>query len=771
MHNDIPYKNNPMGYYTELNNIQPVRAFVSPGHTFNNETVGLEFHFYCDFLDNNKVVLVDWGDGSVGEYDTNKISHTYSSKNNYEINIKGNYIKLRFGTLLSDDPNYDTNDIESAKLLTDVNMEDDAGTTNAVFFTDGIDMYHSCINLSNIFDAFIPYYCKNATRMFMDTRSIKTGFSFKNIEIATDMFKNSNIETTYIEPVPNIVNADGMFLNCSALNDAINVLFSPVLSSANYTYSNCTNLTYVNNNGILSNKLVSAKGTFNNCTNLPIELSAFPDNLNNIDNMFSNCHKAKLTISKWPKNFSNNEIIGTFYQCNNSQLNFDSIPASVTKFNYVFCGDTSATLNFNESYDIPESIEELDHAFTDCPQLVFDCIKLPDNLKNMDNTFAGCTSTVFNFKYSLPNSITNMNKAFYDCENAVLEFNTLPTNLVNMEGTFSNCKNASLIFAEFPSGVTGSLNETFYNCINSTLTFTVLPSKCTSLNYTFANCSSSIMNITSIPSGVTHLSHTFEKCTNSIFNISELPEVCVRMDACFCDCPNLTFTATSLPPNVKIVDQAFRDCSNTVFHFTEELPDSIVTMGEMFFSCRVANLRFTKLPNNCRYMSYAFANCEDSVLTISAWPANSNMVGDMNQIFMGCKNSILAFTEIPSSAVSIGYMFDYCEKSKLNITSLPNSITKMDGAFFNCLQSTFNINKLPDKITTMHNTFGNDTGLTANLNELASNAPTGGYSALTNIQGAFYKCTGVTGSRSTFMSACPNVTNDTDAFYATNTTD
>ena len=71
----------------------------------------------------------------------------------------------------------------------------------------------------------------------------------------------------------------------------------------------------------------------------------------------------------------------------------------------------------------------------------------------------------------------------------------------------------------------------------------------------------------------------------------------------------------------------------------------------------------------------------------------------------------------------------------------------------------------------MHNTFGNDAGLTANLNELANNAPSGGYSALTNIQGAFYKCTGVTGSRSTFMSACPNVTNDTDAFYATNTTD
>ena len=114
MHKDIPYKNNPMGYYTELNNIQPFRAFVSPGHTFNNETLGLEFHFYCDFLDNNKVVLVDWGDGSVGEYDTNKISHTYYSKNNYEIKIKGNYIKLRFGTLLNDDPDYDSNDIKSA---------------------------------------------------------------------------------------------------------------------------------------------------------------------------------------------------------------------------------------------------------------------------------------------------------------------------------------------------------------------------------------------------------------------------------------------------------------------------------------------------------------------------------------------------------------------------------------------------------------------------------------------------------------------------------
>ena len=86
MHNDIPYKNNPMGYYTELNNIQPFRAFVSPGHTFNNETVGLEFHFYCDFLDNNKVVLVDWGDGSV-EYDIAgtdlNITHDYLDNGDY----------------------------------------------------------------------------------------------------------------------------------------------------------------------------------------------------------------------------------------------------------------------------------------------------------------------------------------------------------------------------------------------------------------------------------------------------------------------------------------------------------------------------------------------------------------------------------------------------------------------------------------------------------------------------------------------------------------
>ena len=123
MHKDIPYKNNPMGYYEAFNNIVPISASIYPGGTINGETVGSEFHFYCDIPENTGLVIVDWGDGNKDEYTTSKISHTYSTSQKYTVNIKGNYTKLRFGTLLDTDPNYDSSDSESAKLLTYINIK------------------------------------------------------------------------------------------------------------------------------------------------------------------------------------------------------------------------------------------------------------------------------------------------------------------------------------------------------------------------------------------------------------------------------------------------------------------------------------------------------------------------------------------------------------------------------------------------------------------------------------------------------------------------
>ena len=163
--------------------------------------------------------------------------------------------------------------------------------------------------------------------------------------------------------------------------------------------------------------------------------------------------------------------------------------------------------------------------------------------------------------------------------------------------------------------------------------------------------------------------------------------------------------------------------------------------------------------------------------------------------FKGMRNSTLAFKTLPNGLTSYSAAFAYCTDATLPLTTLPDCPNYYE-AFRDVKNFSGNLFNIPDSITDCRSMFSDTTGpgrvvltklppyatslsvfatnsdvVYANLTELAANAPEGGYQALTSLYYAFNGNKNITGSRSAFLAACPNVTDTKNAFTNTNTTE
>ena len=123
-------------------------------------------------------------------------------------------------------------------------------------------------------------------------------------------------------------------------------------------------------------------------------------------------------------------------------------------------------------------------------------------------------------------------------------------------------------------------------------------------------------------------------------------------------------------------------------------------------------------------------------------------LADTISMFRGCHNLTFVHKDfvIPGSVSQAEYMFFGCD----NLTSVPLGII---GA--NLTSSDF--------------MFKNCTNLQLSIDDLAAAAPPGGYS-LISAREMFYNCPNVTGSRSAFLSVCPNLQHKDNMFVGTSTT-
>lgn len=214
----------------------------------------------------------------------------------------------------------------------------------------------------------------------------------------------------------------------------------------------------------------------------------------------------------------------------------------------------------------------------------------------------------------------------------------------------------------------------------------------------------------------------------------------------------------------------FYGANQATFESLKTLPLAVQKSNYMFYNCLQARFSFQKeLPDSIENMESMFHNCRLSTLNFSRWPKN---VQRINDAFGGCFNSLCSFNNLPSSLTydGINSVFDNNMRANFTITELPEGITTANNAFSNCYNADITLHRLPSTLQSAINMFYSNVAAKIDISELARNAPPGGY-ALTNITNMFYSCYNVTGSRSEFLAACPNVTTTTGAFNNTNTTE
>ena len=172
--------------------------------------------------------------------------------------------------------------------------------------------------------------------------------------------------------------------------------------------------------------------------------------------------------------------------------------------------------------------------------------------------------------------------------------------------------------------------------------------------------------------------------------------------------------------------------------------------------------------------SNMFQNCTKATLPLTSLPDGlTNATG----MFQNCTNATLPLTSLPAGLTRANSMFYRCTNATLPLTSLPDGLTRAVSMFRNCTNATLPLTSLPDGLTSGSYMFIYCKKAVINLDELAANAPEGGWTGVTSIESMFYNAGSgnspgtVTGSRSAFLSKLPNVTDTTDAFYGTNTTE
>lgn len=165
------------------------------------------------------------------------------------------------------------------------------------------------------------------------------------------------------------------------------------------------------------------------------------------------------------------------------------------------------------------------------------------------------------------------------------------------------------------------------------------------------------------------------------------------------------------------------------------------------------------------------------------WKALPGITKQLFYSFSYCRNATYEIPNLPSTLTSASGVFYQNQNANVAITQLPN-LQYSDRLFYNAglyTDTKFTLKKLPDNLGKGNGDVSymfSYTNLVANLNQFVSNAPSlggveRGWGYVKNVSYMFAACSGLTGSRSVFANAVPNVTTgDNTAFtLANNTTD
>lgn len=200
------------------------------------------------------------------------------------------------------------------------------------------------------------------------------------------------------------------------------------------------------------------------------------------------------------------------------------------------------------------------------------------------------------------------------------------------------------------------------------------------------------------------------------------------------------------------------------------------------YTVKVASKRANLIIVGQLYQSYDYAAPYASLVKDCNF--NWKALPGITQLFYSfayCRNATYEIPNLPSALKSATGAFYQNQDAHVAITQLPN-LQYSDRLFYNAglyTDTKFTLKKLPDNLGKGNGDVSymfSYSNLVANLNQLVSNAPSlggveRGWGYVKNVSFMFAACSGLTGSRSVFANAVPNVTTgDNTAFTLANNT-
>ena len=499
------------------------------------------------------------------------------------------------------------------------------------------------------------------------------------------------------------------------------------LTSMNYMFLNCSNLTYLDTSGWDTSKVTDMSGMFENCFGLAsLDLSSFNTSMvTTMDGMFYKCPGlASLDVSGWDTS-KVTTMSGMFYGCSGlTSLDLSSWDTSmVTNMSDMFSGCSSLTSLDLSGWDTSRA-NTMGVMFSDCSSLTSLDLRSFNTLlvTNMTGMFKSCSSlTSLNISSFNTSKVTSMADMFRNCARLtsldLSNFNT--TSVTSMDSMFRDClRLISLDLSSFNTSSVTTLNEIFWDCYNLTsikwtnwmksvdLSRTILTSECVkdliknlgknvseetlTLNETLAGyltkfdiIAATIKSWTITPT-VTSINFADVKSSTDLSSVSNTTyKICT-----------VELTESNKYTRLDDVVNAYTACNEVYIY-----DDGSITSLEKLFHENNTNAK-TKITTFGFVPGY-FVNNTSTAYMLSGYPKLTSLdlsgldtsgVTDMEGMFYHC--SSLTSMDLSgmdtSSATTMEYMFNGCG----NLTSLDvnhfdtSRVTNMNAMFNGCSSLT-----------------------------------------------------------------------------------
>lgn len=290
--------------------------------------------------------------------------------------------------------------------------------------------------------------------------------------------------------------------------------------------------------------------------------------------------------------------------------------------------DQITSIVFKKGFTFPE---DMSNAFYECKNLTKIVGLENGNFSNAKAMCYGCTN--LDCAITLPKSVKNINSTFANCTSLKLFPRILSTEVETMASVCSGCTSLNDVNLDMPKS--SNYSSAFANCIELEPSSVAIPDGATNINKMFYGCEKFNASV-NIPDTVVKANETFYKCT-SLKEVAEWSGANSKIETAksmYYGCSGLNSLPAELPGNLETMDSMFQGCSAAETEKSVDIPNTVKSAKKAFYGCE-----------KMQYIPYIK---EDSVLI------------DATSMMQGCKSMKKGNTYLPETLSYASFMFQDC---------------------------------------------------------------------------------------------------------------